>query len=181
MADPSAFIMVLLTREDVIAAVSRLGELAAAEGRTVDLLLVGGGAMVVAFGARSSTRDVDAIVMDAGDAGPVRRYAAVIAVERGWPPDWLNDGAKGFLVGPVTPTLLFASTGVRLSRPSTTQLLAMKLCAWRDNLDIADARRLLAAVAGGRDEVWSEVLPFLQPGRELTARLGFDDLWEDRT
>ena len=172
--------MALLTRDDVISAVTRLGELAAVEGRTVDLLLVGGGVMVVEFGTRPSTRDVDAVVMDAGDAGRVRRYAAVIASERGWSPDWLNDGAKGFISGPVTPTLLFESPGVRLNRPWTAQLLAMKLCAWRDNLDFADARRLLAAVPGDQDEVWSAVLPFLQPGRELTARLGFDDLWEDR-
>ena len=172
--------MILLTRDDVIAAVTRLGELAAAEGPAVDLPLVGGGVMVVEFGTRASTRDVDAIVMDVGDAQRVRGYAAVVASERGWPRDWLNDGAKGFLAGPVTPTLLFEATGIRLSRPSTTQLLTMKLCAWRDNLDIADARRLLATVPGDRDRVWSAVLPFLQPGRELTARLAFDDIWEDR-
>jgi hypothetical protein len=64
-------------------------------------------------------------------------------------------------------------------RPSFEQLLAMKLCAWRDDIDIADARRLLGAVNGSRDDIWHRVEAFLQPGRELKARYAFDDLWEE--
>lgn len=55
----------------------------------------------------------------------------------------------------------------------------MKLCAWRDDVDIADARRLLQELTGAYDEGWRKVEPCLQPGRELKAKYAFDDLWEE--
>ena len=57
-------------------------------------------------------------------------------------------------------------------------LLAMKLSAWRDDVDIADARVLRREFQGKRAEIWSLIEPFLVPGRELKARYAFDDLWE---
>jgi hypothetical protein len=58
------------------------------------------------------------------------------------------------------------------------QLLAMKLSAWRDDVDIEDARLLLAELAGDHDTVWRMVEPHLVPGRELKALYAFEDLWE---
>ena len=54
----------------------------------------------------------------------------------------------------------------------------MKLTAWRDDLDIDDARLLLSQLQGERDEVWEQIEPFLVPGRELKAQYAFADLWE---
>jgi len=45
---------------------------------------------------------------------------------------------------------------------------------WRD----ADARVLLHELRGERAGVWSQIQPFLVPGRELKAQYAFDDLWE---
>jgi hypothetical protein len=70
----------------------------------------------------------------------------------------------------------FDSLVVRSAAPQ--QLLAMKLSAWRDDVDIADARLLLSKLEGSRDGVWSWIEPFLVPGRELKARYAFEDLWE---
>jgi len=60
------------------------------------------------------------------------------------------------------------------------QLLAMKLSAWRDDIDISDAKRLLQEVGQGRkkDAVWQKIEPFLVKGDELTAQYAFWDLWE---
>jgi predicted nucleotidyltransferase len=58
------------------------------------------------------------------------------------------------------------------------QLLATKLAAWRDDLDIEDARLLLSKLAGDRDTVWEQVEPYLVPGRELKSRYALEDLWE---
>lgn len=55
----------------------------------------------------------------------------------------------------------------------------MKLCAWRDDVDIADARRLLKELNGSYNEVWQKVAEFLYPGRELPAKYGFDDIWDE--
>jgi hypothetical protein len=54
----------------------------------------------------------------------------------------------------------------------------MKLSAWRDDVDITDARRLLQELAGKRDDIWQAVEPYLVPGDELKAQYAFDDLWE---
>ena len=56
----------------------------------------------------------------------------------------------------------------------------MKLSAWRDDIDIADARRLLIELRSGRshEEVWQDVSPYLVPGDELKAQYAFQDLWE---
>ncbi|MCJ7434850.1 MAG: hypothetical protein MUO77_15315 [Anaerolineales bacterium] len=56
----------------------------------------------------------------------------------------------------------------------------MKLCAWRDDLDISDARRLLQEIMPGRDKdvIWKTLEPYLVPGDELTAQYAFLDLWE---
>ena len=61
---------------------------------------------------------------------------------------------------------------------SLTQLLAMKLSAWRDDLDVEDARKLLKECPGARADVWREVESYVVPGREMKARYASDDLWE---
>lgn len=57
----------------------------------------------------------------------------------------------------------------------------MKLCAWRDDIDVSDARRLLQQLnlSQGKDAIWSMLEPFLVPGDELTAQYAFLDLWEN--
>jgi hypothetical protein len=169
----------LLTKEQIVVALQRLGELARAAHVDAELMIFGGGVMVLDFGSRNSTRDVDALILSPPDAAAVRQLAVQVATEMGWPSDWLNDAVKGFVVGPVTPTVLLELPGLRVTRPAYEQLLAMKLCAWRDDVDVADARQLLAAIPGTQQVVWSAVEAHLQAGRELVARYAFDDLWEE--
>jgi hypothetical protein len=173
--------MATLAKHDLIQALTRLGELALSHGQTLDLMLLGGGVMVLEFEARLSTRDLDVVILPPSEPATVRQWAATVAVERGWTPDWLNDAAKGFVIGAAHGPTIFEAPGIRVIRPATEQLLAMKLCAWRDDVDIADARRLLKEMSGSYnvDEAWSKIAPFLQPGRELTAKYAFDDLREE--
>lgn len=170
--------MYTITKQDAIRAIRRLGELAAASGESVELLLLGGGAMVLLFDARLSTKDLDVAILAPKDSALVRKWASQIAEEFSWPQDWLNDAAKGFLVGTSDSQEVFAAEGIVVRVPATEQLLAMKLCAWRDDVDIADAKRLLSELSGDRNETWKRVEPHLFPGRELTAKYAFDDLWE---
>lgn len=172
--------MALLTRQDIINALERLGQLAAADGYTLQLLIVGGAAMALGYNARQATQDIDALFLPPPEARVVRSWAAAIARERDWPDDWLNDGAKGYLIGISQGPVLMASRGIEARQPATEQLLAMKLCAWRDDVDIADAVRLLAdlALENNRAEIWRRVMPYLLPGRELKAQYAFEDLWE---
>ena len=103
-----------------------------------------------------------------------------MAAERGWAEDWLNDGAKGYLVGISAGDVIFSATGIEVRAPTVEQLLAMKLSAWRDDVDISDARRLLQEIAsqGNRDQLWKRVEPYLVPGDQLKAQYAFQDLWD---
>ena len=97
------------------------------------------------------------MILEPTPAAEVRLIAADVAVELGWPNDWFNDGAKGFVRGRQRGRLLFEAVGIRVFQPPVEQLLAMKLSAWRDDVDIGDASILLQAVRESlaRDEVWS--------------------------
>jgi predicted nucleotidyltransferase len=91
--------MATFSREEIQDGLRRLGELAQSQGIHVRLALVGGAAMVLGYGARQSTRDVDAVILSPAEAKLVRNLVKKIAAERDWPEDWLNDGAKGYMVG----------------------------------------------------------------------------------
>lgn len=170
--------MATISKDDLVNAFSRLGELAMAEGEQIELLLIGGAAMVVAFNARPSTRDVDVLIVAPSERAKVRRLAERIAHERSWPADWLNEGAKGYVMEAVGDATILSRPGIIVRIPKLEQLLAMKLCAWRDDLDIADAARLLSELRGSRAEIWARISRYLQPRRELKAQYAFDDLWE---
>ena len=172
--------MATFSREEIQNGLKRLGELALAQGFQIRLTLVGGAVMVLSYQARQSTRDVDAVILAPKEARLVRALAKQVAEEQDWPEDWLNDGAKGYLVGISDGPILFSAPGVEARAPALEQLLAMKLCAWRDDLDISDARRLLQENKSGRDkdEIWKSLEPYLVPGDELTAQYAFLDLWE---
>jgi hypothetical protein len=172
--------MALFSREEIIEGLTRLGELAQVRGLHIELTLMGGAVMVLAFQARAATRDVDVFIRAPREARLVRELARQVASERDWNEDWLNDGAKGYLVGVSDGMILLNSPGLQARAPALEQLLAMKLSAWRDDVDIGDARRLLQELASGQnqDTIWQKVEPFLVPGDELKAQYAFLDLWE---
>src|ERR1700761_8156251 len=82
-----------LNRDQILQGLAELNLRLGSSGTTGELCLFGGTVMVLAFNARLSTRDVDAIFQP---ASLIREMAAAVAEELGWPPEWLNDGVKGF-------------------------------------------------------------------------------------
>lgn len=170
--------MATLSRSEIESAFQRLGELADQNGERVSLVVVGGAVMLMVYSARMSTRDVDAVILEPRVAAHVRMWAKQVADEQQLPEDWLNDGAKGYLIGISRGPTIFSARGIQVNMPSIAQLLAMKLSAWRDDTDIDDAKRLLQELTGSAQEIWSDIEPFLVPGRELKAKYAFSDLWE---
>lgn len=72
---------------------------------------MGGAVMTVMFHARQATRDVDALILSP-EARVVRDLARAVAEERGWPADWLNDAAKGYLVGISRGARILSAPGI---------------------------------------------------------------------
>ncbi|MBI4770125.1 MAG: hypothetical protein HY784_06865, partial [Chloroflexi bacterium] len=60
-----------------------------------DVLLVGGAAMILHFGASRATCDVDALVLR-GDVADLRLAGQRVARTHDLPEDWMNDAVKGF-------------------------------------------------------------------------------------
>src|SRR5689334_5081237 len=82
-------------RETLEQAFARLGDMAWAAGKVIEISVYGGSALILTTDFRVATQDVDAVFDH--DRTFLRRSAAVVADEFGWPGNWLNDGVKGFL------------------------------------------------------------------------------------
>lgn len=113
-----------------------------------EILIVGGAFMALVLRARTTTKDVDAIV--ASDPTPMREAVARVAQRHSLPADWLNDAVKGFLYRQ-PPTRLWAEyPGLRVYVPGTDYVFAMKADAARpedrrDLLTLRDALGLRSA------------------------------------
>jgi len=80
----------------------------------------------------------------------------------------------------VAPAVAEAASSRQPSSAAARSLGKSYPPAWRDDVDIEDARRLLASMPVGpsADETWGIVESFVPRGREQTARDAFLDLWE---
>jgi uncharacterized nucleotidyltransferase DUF6036 len=166
-----------LTAEDIKDAFAALSDELKARGKSAEIVVVGGAALVLLFHARQSTKDVDAYFLRP-DASIVREAAAAVAERLALSEDWLNDGAKGYLLGVTTGDVLFGSSSLTVRAASTIQLLAMKLAAWRDAVDRSDARLLLSQIPGSAEDIWSAIRSFVPPHLLDKASYAFGDLWE---
>ena len=94
--------------------------------------------MVLAFGARVSTKDVDAIFQP---TQVVRDVARQVGESLGFEIGWLNDAAKGFVSSrhETTNAALPQFDHLRLTAPTPEYLLAMKCMASRIGVVSADA------------------------------------------
>ncbi len=76
-------------------ALTELGRRCYQAGRTAEIAVYGGSALLLTLNRQVSTHDVDAVFEH--DKDYLKRVAAEMAAEFGWSEDWLNDGVKGFL------------------------------------------------------------------------------------
>ena len=132
----------MLGRDEIRAALAALDDELAGSPVKASIFVVGGAAMAIAYDARRSTVDVDAVFAPTRE---VREAAHRVAERLGLSDDWINDGAKAFLPGD-DPDRITVDEGrnVQVAAASPRYLLAMKLLSRveRDQDDIRTLYRL---------------------------------------
>jgi hypothetical protein len=115
-------------------------------GQTAGIRVVGGAAIALMNPQRRVTQDIDAVISSAGLWDEVV-YA--MALERGLPPDWINDAVKAKLPFADLDDWheLFQEGSVTVSVAAPGMLLAMKLLANRGRRDTDDIHFLLDCCA----------------------------------
>lgn len=119
-----------LTKKEILTALSALNRKLEDAGTRAEICLYGGASMLLAFNARLSTKDVDAIFKP---KAVVRKLVEEIAEEHGIPSDWMNDGVKGFTSAnpKFTAKGLPIFSHIQVTRPTAKYLFAMKCMAAR--------------------------------------------------
>ena len=124
-----------LTQNDLRRLFELLNDELRRSGTRGELFLVGGAVMCLAYAARPSTQDVDALFRPPAQ---VREAAARVAARAKVKADWLNDGVKGFVSaqGEFAPFLELDHLRVMVALPE--YLLAMKCLAMRIGAEFHD-------------------------------------------
>ncbi len=167
-----------MDREEIVSNLREVGARLLRRGVQGDLYVVGGAAIALAYDARRTTRDVDAVFEP---KALIYEIANAVAEERGLPAGWLNDSVKGLLTGPDPyVTRIIELPGLRVESASPQLLLALKVLAHRRDAD-ADDVRLLTRLLGMRtpQEVLDHVERVLGPQRlTVEAQLFVEEVLE---
>jgi hypothetical protein len=136
--------MSVLSRENIIRYLEELSNEMAREGIKGEILLFGGAAMVLAFKARPSTKDIDAVFKP---KNKIYELSKKIAEKHRLPKGWLNDSVKGFILSDsFKQNLLIKFSHLSIYVPEPQYLLAMKSISMRlgvESSDIDDIRFLI--------------------------------------
>jgi len=180
-------------RETLEHALGELGRRAFAAGRTIEIVIYGGSALLLTLNRQINTGDVDAVFE--GNKNFVRKLAAEIAEEFNWDENWLNDGVKGWLSDRDTDPdvkALFKTypseefPGLRVYTAKPEYLFAMKCRAMRvggidTNSDIDDIKLLIRSIGliNSRDAMTLVEKFYPQNMLQPKARLGLEEIFSD--
>ena len=178
-----------MDKAEIIDSLKLLGEIAAKDNRVIDIAVYGGAAIVLVWNFRVSTRDVDAVVVDAKDGRFLRRAVAKVAEIKGLEPDWMNDAVKGFIHErqDLRELPLFSeqeNCGIRVFAPSAEYMLAMKCIAMRlddpRSQDADDIKNLLAVLNIQDADTALDIVRRYYPEKMIApkARFGLEELIE---
>lgn len=83
-----------MNRNDIEKYLRIVGHELQEQGLTLEILLLGGAAMIIEVGNRESTQDIDTFFLP--DFTAIAKAAAAVAKREGLPDGWLNSAAAGF-------------------------------------------------------------------------------------
>lgn len=127
--------MASLTRAEIERLLDLLNEELRAAPIRGEVYLAGGAVMCLAYGARESTRDVDAWFRPARE---VREAAARVGARAGVDERWLNDGVKAYLSPAGTFSPYRELSHLKVYCADAAYVLAMKCLAMRIGEEFRD-------------------------------------------
>lgn len=147
-----------LSKDDILRLLHALNDELQAAGVKGHVQMAGGAVMCLAFDARASTRDVDALFQPSVE---VLSAALRVAARETVPDTWLNDAVKGYLSDRGTFEPFLELSNLKVFCASAEYMLAMKCLAMRIGegyQDEADVRYLLRNLDIQRYEDAEEIL-----------------------
>ncbi|MFG1861303.1 DUF6036 family nucleotidyltransferase [Microbispora bryophytorum] len=169
----------LLDRAAIEGAFQRLGDRLVRRGVIADLYVFGGAAMALAYDARRSTRDIDAVFEP---HGIVLDEAHAVASELGLPSWWLNEQASAYVAPGQDSSArrVFDHPGLRVSAASPDHLLAMKVLASRRR-DTGDISALVKRLGLSSPDEVLRVCTEIFPDEPVPdrARLILEDIFNE--
>jgi len=174
-------------------ALAELGRRAFNAGRTVEIVVYGGSALLLTLNRQINTGDVDAVFE--GNKDFIKRLAAEMAAEFGWDENWLNDGVKGWLskrdADPDVRALFKTypsedQPGLRVYTARPEYLFAMKCRAMRvggieTNSDIDDIKLLARTIGIKNSQDALTLVEKFYPQNVLQpkTRLGLEEIFSN--
>ncbi len=113
-----------LSRTAILKAFQEISDELGRRDASGELCLFGGSVMVLAFSARPSTKDVDAIFQP---AQIIRDVARRVGEANGFAEGWLNDAAKAFVSERHEVIELLATGGLRRGHRRSHRRLCLRL------------------------------------------------------
>jgi hypothetical protein len=160
-----------LDRQDLIDGLREVVRRAHDQGISgVSIRIVGGAALRLAHFERATTADIDAQIEPIAQITPIIEQ---IAVDRGWPSQWLNNEAVGFVPAwgqTVDWESIFDDDNVSISVAPIDALLAMKLNAARPGRDTDDIAKLLVLNGIENLDGAEDIFESYYPGDALPER-----------
>lgn len=135
----------MLSKEKIISLFKKLNNKLKEKEIKGEVGIVGGTVMCLVYGARTATKDVDAVFEP---SGKIRKLAAELAKEEGIDPDWLNDGVKGFMVNGFDKEDVLTLSNLTVWAPDIRYMLAMKCMSIRADSHDGDDIRFLVTKLG---------------------------------
>ena len=161
----------MLTAADIRASLEAVNAELRQQGLNGEIGLVGGAVMCLVFNARAATRDVDAIFEP---VAAIRKAAAKVGKARGLPKDWLNDAAKGYLVGDFAKIDVETFSNLRVWAPEPRYMLAMKCISARwDTSDRDDVIFLIKHLRLVKPKAVFAIIQGYYPKQRIPAKTQF--------
>ena len=169
----------MLSRERMVSLFERVNEELKKRGEVGEVGIVGGAVMCLVYNARNSTRDVGAIFEP---AKILRKIAETIAQDEGLAPDWLNDGAKGYIQPGFLQQDVLSLSNLRVWAPEPKYMLAMKCISARwDTSDRDDVTFLIRFLDLQAPQDVFSIIETYYPKNQILAKTKFflEELMEE--